>query len=127
MLKRVSERLPLTELFNGTLPKLEPMLDPAFLSRQKGVRSMKPIGTTQTLPSLIYAGVTASGPASQGLPGAPPAGACGRGIATGIAATGRGAMGMIGVVEATWPMPLNVPEADPEPDFVPSAFSSSAC
>src|SRR5580693_4471040 len=99
MLNLVSERLPLTELFNGTLPKLEPMLDPAFLSRQNGTRSMKPMGVMQTLPSLMYAGVTASGPASHGLPEAPPAGACGRGIATalGYATAGMGATGMIGL------------------------------
>src|SRR5665213_3974002 len=62
-LKWNSERFPLTVLLYGTDPKLDPMLDAAFLSRQKGVRSIKPIGTMQTLPSRRNVGIVRSGSA----------------------------------------------------------------
>ena len=50
-------RFPFTVLLKGMLPKFEPMLEPAFLSRQTAVRSMNPIGITQVLPSRMKAGV----------------------------------------------------------------------
>src|SRR5690348_8684208 len=93
------------------LPKLEPMLDPAFLSRQKGVRSMNPMGTMQTLPSRRKEGMVLSGSASQGFWAEPVAlGAdCGKGIAGRALATGTVAeCGRIAVVLATWPRLRNV-------------------
>src|SRR5690349_1085475 len=66
-LKCSSERLPLGTLLKGMLPKLEPMLEAAFLSRQKGVRSMNPMGTMQTLPIRRNVGMVLSGSASQGF------------------------------------------------------------
>src|SRR5271165_651299 len=73
--KRNSERLPLTVLLYGTLPKLEPMLEPAFLSRQTVVKSINPMGTRHVLPSRINAGAGPSGTASHGF-AAGLAGAC---------------------------------------------------
>src|SRR5690349_9219765 len=95
--KRNSERLPLTVLLYGTLPKLEPMLEPAFLSRHTAVRSIKPIGTRQVLPSRMKAGAWPSGTASQGFAGGA-LGACAA-LITGMArdAVG-GAGGIYGVV-----------------------------
>src|ERR1019366_10267449 len=89
-LKWNSERLPLATLLKGTPPKLEPMLDPAFLSRQNGVRSMNPTGITHVLPICRKAGdgLLPSGPASHGLDGLAAA-ACGAGNA--MAADGIGA------------------------------------
>src|SRR5580692_5991489 len=96
------------------------MLDPAFLSRQRGVRSMKPIGVMQTPPSRRYAGTGPLASAdSHGLPEAPDA-AWGRGPAIGLGyATGNGAIGIIGVVEATWPIPLNVEVLEDASDALP--------
>ena len=68
-LKRNSESLPFTALLYGMLPKLVPMLEPAFLSRHTAVRSMNPIGTRQVLPSRMKAGAGPSGTASQGFDG----------------------------------------------------------
>src|SRR5579862_6437554 len=86
--KRNSLRLPFTELFNGTLPKFEPMLEPAFLSRHTEVRSMKPTGIKQVLPKRINAGDCPSGFASQGLVEAVAGAACGIGSGEGVKATG---------------------------------------
>src|SRR5665213_3594224 len=101
-LKRKFERFPLTVLLYGTLPKFVPMLEPAFLSRHTVVRSMKPIGTMQTLPSRRKGGTAlASGGASQGLVGFVDADVgdfCGR--AAGSAAE----RGTIAVVLAIWPV-----------------------
>src|ERR1019366_5483705 len=90
-LKWNSLRLPLAVLLNGMLPKFEPMLDPAFLSRQYGVRSMNPMGTMQTLPIRRKVGMDLSGSASHGFleePVALGAEACGKGIAGRAMATG---------------------------------------
>src|ERR1700724_1802904 len=86
------------------LPKFEPMLEPAFLSRHTAVRSINPIGTRHVLPSRMNAGVWPSGFASHGFADAA-FGACDALLtaATGAAATGVGAGGMNGVVLATSP------------------------
>src|ERR1022692_1334534 len=102
-LKWNSERLPAAELLYGTLPKLEPMLDPAFLSRQKGVKSIKPMGTIQTLPSRKKVGMVLSGSASQGF-AAVVAAACGTGSGVpSVVTAGKG--GRIGTVDAICPTP----------------------
>src|SRR5665213_966691 len=83
------------------------MLDPAFLSRQKGVKSMKPMGTTQTLPIRRKVGMVLSGSASQGFleePVALGAAACGKGMAGRAMAAGSGlGRGTKPVVLATSP------------------------
>src|ERR1700733_3013585 len=109
-LKWNSERLPLATLLNETLPKLEPMLDPAFLSRQKGVKSINPMGTRQTPPSRKKVGTVLSTSASQGF-WAEPVGLGGAACGTGsgvpsVVTAGKG--GRIGVVEAICPMPREV-------------------
>src|ERR1700733_6691910 len=103
--KRNSERLPLTVLLYGMLPKLEPMLEPAFLSRQTVVKSINPMGTKHVLPSRINAGAGPSGTASQGLAGGE-AGACAGSIIGAAKGAGAGAGGMYGVVLATSPNAL---------------------
>src|SRR5262249_38963918 len=60
-------------LLKGMLPKFDPKLDPAFLSRQKVVRSMNPTGTRQVLPRRMNAGAGPSGTASHGFLAAPAA------------------------------------------------------
>src|ERR1039458_9752132 len=83
------------------LPKLEPRLEAAFLSRQTDVKSINPIGTKQVLPSRMNAGVGPSGVASQGLGAVVD---CCAALSTGMA---TGAIeGMIGVVLATSPSAL---------------------
>ena len=86
------------------LPKFDPMLEPASLSRHTAVRSMNPIGTMQMLPSRRNAGTAlVSGAASHGLleEEAGAAGACGRGA--GRLAGSVAARGTTAVVLATWP------------------------
>src|SRR5882724_5900127 len=77
--KRNSDNLPAVTLLNGTLPKLLPVPEPAFLSRQIAVRSMNPTGTRQVSPIWMKAGDLASPVASHGLDGSArfAAGACG--------------------------------------------------
>src|SRR6266849_8635624 len=105
--KRNSERLPLTVLLNGMLPKLEPMLEPAFLSRQTAVKSINPMGTMHVLPSRINAGAGPSGTASHGLVGGA-FGGCAAPLITGIAkAVAAGAGGIYGVVLAISPKALS--------------------
>src|SRR5580704_2155759 len=101
-LKWNSERLPADALLYGTPPKLEPMLDPAFLSRQKGVKSIKPMGTRQTLPSRKKVGTVLSASASQGFWAEPVgfgAAACGTGSGVeSVVTAGKG--GRMGDVDA---------------------------
>src|SRR5712691_2880720 len=88
------------------LPKLLPILEAAFLSRHTAVRSMKPTGTRQVLPSRMKAGVGPSGFASHGFLGAA-AGACSALLAAGTGAVaGAGAGGINGVVLAISPSAL---------------------
>src|SRR5579864_1451386 len=103
---RYSEFLPFTVLLYGTLPKFVPMLEPAFLSRQMAVRSIKPIGIIQVLPSRINAGLWPSGTASQGLlAGAEgfAAAACGAGEGEAMGAGSGAAGGSTGTALATCP------------------------
>src|SRR5260370_39323138 len=87
------------------LPKLLPILEAAFLSRHNAVRSMKPTGTRQVLPSRMKAGVWPSGFASHGFAG-PSAGFCNALLAAAGATAGACAGGMEGVVLATSPSAL---------------------
>src|SRR5579864_4106355 len=104
-LKWNSDRLPLGTLLYGTLPKLEPIVPvAAFLSRQKGVKSIKPTGMIQTLPSRRKVGMVLSGSASQGFPAelAALAAACGTGSGVArVVTAGKG--GRMGLVDAICP------------------------
>src|SRR5437868_2176759 len=78
--KRNSEFWAFTVLLKGTLPKFEPRLEPSFLSHQTEVRSIKPIGMTQVLPSRMKVGDVFS--RSHGLE-PPESGPCGARFANG--------------------------------------------
>src|SRR5580698_1062053 len=101
-LKRNSDSLPLATLLKGMLPKFEPMLEPAFLSRHRAVKSIKPMGTRHVLPSRMKAGAGPSGTSSHGLAAATVV--FWAALITGVA---MGAMeGIMGVVLATSPKAL---------------------
>src|SRR5437762_1727096 len=101
---------PVTVLLYGMLPKFVCRLVPALVLRQVLVRSIKPTGVIQASPIFNCNGEEEDCSAA----------GAGTALRCGTATAGNGVTGITGVVDATWPIPLNALEE-------PSAFSSSAC